>query len=365
MFGTYRLLLALLVLLKHFKATEVFSGLAVWAFFMLSGFLITGILNTRYGFARAGLIEFGVNRTIRLLPTYWVSVAAAAVLIVAFDGVADARLVNSAMALPETPWEWVPSLFILGGTAFGLGRLENALSPSAWAVEVEILMYVCSGWWIARSKAASRITALACLALFPLLWLVSKWLGQQGQAELAGSMTYSFLPAALLPYATGCWLWHLRDRFWPTARPAMPIAIATLGVVLCGTLVPRFSVTAAFVLSLPMFACLTLLLSRVPRQPRYGRFDTFFGFMSYPVYLMHWVGNYLVVAFAAMTGSQSLLFTGTGPDLLQTTAAGFSAVVVITLGISALVAAWVESPIERQRHRFARRIGASLAGGRS
>ena len=68
MFGLYRLMLALLVVVTHLGSTEIFGGLAVWAFFMLSGFLITGVLNTRYTFSRQGLIEFGLSRALRLLP---------------------------------------------------------------------------------------------------------------------------------------------------------------------------------------------------------------------------------------------------------------------------------------------------------
>jgi peptidoglycan/LPS O-acetylase OafA/YrhL len=360
MFGTFRLLLAMLVLLKHFKTTEVFSGLAVWAFFLLSGFLITGILCTRYGNSRSGLVEFGVNRAIRLLPTYWAAVLASAALVMAFSNVADPRAINSAWALPTHVLELIPSLVILGGTLLGLGRWENALSPSAWAVEVEVLMYVCSAWWIARSEAASRRTFLSCLAIFPLLWLGSRYAARHGAMELSGSLIYSFLPAALLPYSLGSWLWHLRDRVRPPASRAAALALCALGIAICGLVVARFSVTAAFVLSLPMFAYVTGLLSQVRAVGSWRRADTFFGFMSYPVYLMQWIGDYLVLIASVLLGIQPWMFAATGGGLVNATVPGFIAVCATTLCIAALVAKWIEGPIEVRRHGLASHLTSVL-----
>lgn len=361
MFGTYRLILALLVLLKHFKSTEVFSGLAVWGFFLLSGFLITGILNTRYGQHRDGLIEFGINRALRLLPTYWMSVVLALASIAAFGSIVDPRAINGAFAFPQSAWEWIPAVFILGGSVLGLGRVENSPSPSAWAVEVEIFLYVISVWWLSRSTTTARRTTLACLMLFPLLWAASKWLLREGHAELAGSLTYSFVPAALLPYAAGAWLWHLRDRIELPSRIGPQLAIAAVGLAVCGAIVSRVSVTLAFLLSVPVFAYATLLLSRLSAGNGSRAVDTFFGHMSYPVYLMHWVGNYLALALAAMAGAgASMTVVDTG-GLMQTTMVGFASVVLATLVIAGLVAALLEAPIERHRRSTARRWGELIA----
>ena len=123
MFGTYQLLLALLVLLKHFKATEVFSGLAVWAFFLLSGFLITGALNTRYRSGRTALIEFSLNRALRVFPTHWLSLILAFISIWFFGHLVDPRSINSALGIPDSGLEWLSTVFILGGKFLGRGLL--------------------------------------------------------------------------------------------------------------------------------------------------------------------------------------------------------------------------------------------------
>ena len=65
--GLYRLILALLVLVTHIGRLKYYDGFAVWGFFMLSGFLVSGVLNRSYGFTKDGLVEFGWIRALRAL----------------------------------------------------------------------------------------------------------------------------------------------------------------------------------------------------------------------------------------------------------------------------------------------------------
>lgn len=359
MFGAYRLVLALLVLLKHFKQTEVFSGFAVWGFFMLSGFLITGILNTRYDATRKGMFEFAFNRALRLMPTYWLSVVIALMAIGLFAHQMPPTVVNDAFEAPASAAEWIPAVLILGGTFLGVGRVNHSPSPSAWAVEVEILMYLISAWWMSRSVSNTRRTAVLCLVLFPVLWLAGKLLGAGGFDEIGRALTYSFLPAALLPYAIGALLWHGRHRI-PFAQRFQLAGItgAVAALVVCGLFVTRFSVTAGFILALPAFAYLTRALSKIQVTGRLARFDTFFGHMSYPVYLLHWVCEYVLLVGAQSVGTGVVLYTIGEHGMAELTVAGFGALILLALGTSALVAAWFEVPIERQRRVLAARMAA-------
>jgi peptidoglycan/LPS O-acetylase OafA/YrhL len=45
---------------------------AVFAFYTLSGYLMTRVLNERYGFTAAGTAAFALNRVLRLWPVYLV-----------------------------------------------------------------------------------------------------------------------------------------------------------------------------------------------------------------------------------------------------------------------------------------------------
>ena len=58
MFGYFRLIAALLVLVTHIGGVPFVAGAAVWGFFMLSGFLMTSALNSRYGLDTKGVSYF-------------------------------------------------------------------------------------------------------------------------------------------------------------------------------------------------------------------------------------------------------------------------------------------------------------------
>ena len=57
--------------------------IAVFAFYTLSGYLITRVLNTRYGFNWRGTGAFALNRLLRLWPAY-VALMALALIAVRF-----------------------------------------------------------------------------------------------------------------------------------------------------------------------------------------------------------------------------------------------------------------------------------------
>lgn len=360
MFGTYRLLLALLVLLKHFKDSEVFSGLAVWGFFLLSGFLITGALNTHYRSGRADLLEFWFNRALRIFPTYWLSVTLAFLSIGLLGHLVDPRSINTALGIPDNSLEWISAVFILGGTFLGLGRLETSPSPSSWAVDVEILMYAVSVLWLSRTLKGARFTLLICAGVFPLFYVMSKWLVRNGYPELAGSLTYSFLPVTLIPYALGACIWHLRDKFKGPDRPVINLVFAGVGFLLCGSLISRWSVTVSFFAALPLLGYITWLLSRLKATGAGSRMDAFFGHMAYPVYLLHWIGNHVALALGALGGVSTVLAVKGENGLIQTTLAGFALIVIVTLLMSAVVAWCFEAPIDARRRNWSSRLSAAF-----
>src|SRR5947209_2762288 len=60
---------------------------SVFGFYTLSGFLMTRVLNERYGFSPSGLSRFVVNRVLRLWPTYLIvlSMTAACIWLMHLD----------------------------------------------------------------------------------------------------------------------------------------------------------------------------------------------------------------------------------------------------------------------------------------
>ncbi len=74
MFGIYRYCLAFCVAISHLWGGMIGgpAAYAVWGFYCLSGYLMTLILNEKYGFSPRGLAKFAVNRALRIYPAYYV-----------------------------------------------------------------------------------------------------------------------------------------------------------------------------------------------------------------------------------------------------------------------------------------------------
>lgn len=73
MFGTYRTLLAVMVIFLHLGGMPVIGGYAVFGFYILSGYLMTLIMHKNYGYTRDGVARYAINRFLRIYPIYWVS----------------------------------------------------------------------------------------------------------------------------------------------------------------------------------------------------------------------------------------------------------------------------------------------------
>lgn len=357
MFGWFRFVAALMVVLTHIGGVEFVAGVAVWGFFMLSGFLMTAVLQRRYGLTVDGISVFALSRAWRLLPSYWVSILLSfAAISIGSDWLAP-ELFNPALAIPETLREMMASVFIVGHTTLGLGRVDKALSPSAWAVDVEILMYACSCLFLARSARWAKWTLVVLLLCFIGLWLLARNFVAAGELSFASQLLYSFLPAALLPYSIGTLLWFSRDQIpgWMQQRGAILSGCA--GLFVCATLVFPRSVTIAFLATLP---CLVLILSFLAAQTgslRQRAIDDFVGRMAYPIYLLHWLGAYVVGLIFA---GNDVLYDVAG-DRADFAPAGVLVVTALTVGVSALLAFVVEGPLDRARHGWLsrRRVGAS------
>ena len=77
--GTWRAFLAFLVAISHLWAGMVDgpAAYAVWGFFVLSGYLMTLVLTTRYGTTPGGLRQFALNRLLRIYPSFLVAAPSA------------------------------------------------------------------------------------------------------------------------------------------------------------------------------------------------------------------------------------------------------------------------------------------------
>src|SRR6266496_1806977 len=146
MFGTYRLLLAIMVVFQHLGGIEDVGGYAVFGFYALSGYLMTLILHQNYGYSAKGRSKYAVNRFLRIYPLYW-TVALVSFVIVVIVGESFAQEYFRGLFLPSNGRAILQNLFII----FGRNSVPR-LSPPAWALTVELFFYACIGLGLSKTK---------------------------------------------------------------------------------------------------------------------------------------------------------------------------------------------------------------------
>src|SRR3954467_6659684 len=111
MFGAYRAFLALMVVLSHLGGVPG-GGYPVIGFYILSGYLMTLILQTSYGYTFKGLARYGANRFLRIYPCYWIACLLAAGLVL-WCGNQTAREYHAMMFLPDSITSFLRHVFII------------------------------------------------------------------------------------------------------------------------------------------------------------------------------------------------------------------------------------------------------------
>ncbi|RME59175.1 acyltransferase [Candidatus Parcubacteria bacterium] len=204
LFGTYRYALALLVVLAHTGGPELapWAGTyAVFAFYTLSGYLMTFVLREVYGTdAVGGIRRFAVNRFLRVFPLYWV-VLVITLAVLSMD-IEWGAYRDPAIRMPEDLPHWLVNLTILG-LARGITEFHMSgwrLVMTAWSLHVELSFYFLMALFFVRRNAIIYFWFL--FSLFYTLWiLIDGWSWQEHYFPLA---------AASLPFALGSLIYLAR-----------------------------------------------------------------------------------------------------------------------------------------------------------
>jgi peptidoglycan/LPS O-acetylase OafA/YrhL len=333
MFGTYRTLLAVMVIFLHLGGMPVIGGYAVFGFYILSGYLMTLIMHKNYGYSRVGLARYAANRFLRIYPIYWLS-CLVSLLLIHFLGEGYVRNYHSSIYYPDDPIAIIRNLVL-----FFPSLNEPRLTPPAWALTVEIFFYICIGLGLSRSR---KITAAWFILSIVYALLVNIM-------ELGWNYKYFFIPAASLPFSTGAMVFHYREEL-----------AALFNRYLGGSYVPSilFSLVLVnwaagfhmdslrgFSFYINYILCAMILVALLERRslPLISRrMDKVLGDFSYPVYLIHYqVGLVLLV-----------LLQWAGYDIRQPTT-GFALISLPFIFLAAwLMTRYIELPIELLRKRI-------------
>ncbi len=375
--GALRLFLAMLVVYVHLTSGLAASGyIAVFAFYLISGYLITRVVNTRYNNGVDGLWRFGLNRFLRLFPGYWIVLLFSMAVVAAFPE-ASVNLFNS-LFWPDSSDDWLAQIFVLGQREFNsftvLGiptgvtpELAPQFIPTATTLNVELIFYALIAVLLGRYKQVT-------LAWFALSFAHGTYVVIQDDFKLG----YETFIGASLAFSSGAMLFHYRDliakladkaRVTPTATMAL-FSVALLGATglwqdaayltmralgwtqeAAEAVLPGNTVRAAY-LALPFAAFAFWLCIEVkPKKteswlygPRMKWLNDLAGDLSYPIFLIHWPVAALIAGLTtAYAPNVSLLAPMAYGWLLIVLAATFAVCLVIVYG--------VERPIQRLRAR--------------
>jgi peptidoglycan/LPS O-acetylase OafA/YrhL len=314
--GSWRMLLAALVAASHLWGGMIqgYAAYSVWAFFVLSGYLMTFVIKHKYGFEGRGLRDFAFNRMLRIYPSYLLSLLFGIVIIQWAASVCiETTRLNPEMYTPRG-WGWLNPLTLL--PVFPHNGLPVAVS-NALSVEV-------GAYFLMPLMARSRTTAW----LAAILSVVATWNLGFSSATFADRYVL-FLPC-LMTFAAGSLVCHYRDELLRFAMPRLSFIIWMIHGALWLKWDPwpwTFGMYSSLVLSAWVTISLTTYKS--------SKVDALLGDMSYPMYLIH-----------TTVGAIFLLTFGYGRGLKY-----FLVVFAVALAVSFIMAIYVERPLHRLKRK--------------
>lgn len=278
MLGTVRLVLAILVVANHFwlPVASTVGAHAVTAFYMVSGYLMTAIINGAYKGRRWAYAE---NRFLRLAPAYWLFLVAMVIgLLVAPE---PFRRTYSLMVLPDNALDWLRNL-----TLIDLPAANVLLVPPAWSLTIEAVFYILIGLGLASRP--STVVAWWVASVAVTIWLI--WSGASFGER------YSPTYAASLFFSTGSMLWWFRSRLgWITMPPGA--LLVALGFFAVSPLLVRAADLDPFMIGYygPALLFVPIFVAALAAKTgRYAPIDRRLGDLAYPVFVSHYFAAGLV-----------------------------------------------------------------------
>lgn len=311
MLGIIRFFLASCVVAFHLTGKIPFLGqFAVNFFYVISGFLITLILNDSYKF---NIIKFAANRFLRLYPTYYFFAAMGLLIIyfmpnsTGFHGSWSGKFLSGDWAgnLLIFPWAFlsdnaVPNTFgaFTNNYLFNIDASRFRIVTSSWSVAVELICYFALWLFISRRLAYTAASLVLSSAYHIYVYCTLH----------NSAMAYYPFIAAMLPFSLGAigYFIHSRlrectrfnhltkDRNWLITFSA--IAVFCLNWIAFnatqnGGWHPLFYYVNNFI----ALAIVILLANANPKGIQ-GRVAKILGDLSYPVFLCQYFGGYFAWA---------------------------------------------------------------------
>jgi peptidoglycan/LPS O-acetylase OafA/YrhL len=278
--GLFRYVLAMTVFVHHLTRLSI-GNMAVYIFFVLSGYWIAVMWTGRYAKSERPFSTFYLSRSLRLIPTF-VLINFLAVLVWMFvlhRGIVEGN--------PDNLLHSLASNVII----FGYASLATQFLVPAWSLDIEIQFYLLAPLliplvlrWPGPALLASGLLAVGAFVVFG-----NDLITAEGHGSLLSYLLFFTIgmAAALTHWRVPAWLGRL-SLGSGLAIILLIIGLAPLRDLLTGGAGPH---GALFTYNLILNAALALVFAPFAlstTQHRGGPMDAMFGEMSFVVYLVHW-----------------------------------------------------------------------------
>jgi peptidoglycan/LPS O-acetylase OafA/YrhL len=351
MFGTYRFLLALAVFQAHlWQSGCLWLGWdAVFSFYTLSGFLMTVVLHETYGFTWRGHAAFCLNRFLRVYPSFYFITLAILLHIWCIGPLTF----PSATIMPETIWEYIPWITIVGHAWITYDYMENywyhTLIFNAWSLSIEVVCYALLAFYFGRTQ--QRLWSLFLLGIITVSLSNCFPTGLHPYENHRFQSHYGVIEAGFVPFASGGLLYFYRDALTTYVRRVGIGALAAVCVL--HVVLNSFSEWYRYVFGLycavPINIVIIAKLYVWKSAGSWERVDDLLGRLTYPVFLGHWaVAAMLMYHFPALRlrdGTDAMIF------------------LVATIIVALIIEAVIDRNIMRLRNRVKQRLRMRVGGG--
>lgn len=291
--GTVRFLLALAVLSSHgasiefhlfnthFSSQLISGRTCVLLFFIISGFYMSLILNTKY-IGRNSNYIFYLSRFLRLWPTYiFVVILALVCSRTSINLINDIDNILIKLYVIATNVIIFGTDFLLffsinkGTIVFDPAFISNThngtsflIIPVVWTIGIELIFYMTAPLWVTSLKKSYIVIVIAIL-----YYLTIHLLSVENIATL-----YHFFPSSFLYFAAGSLAYHYSISSNLLANKKHLIGILTIiAGVLSLNLITSNLLIVLFTITVPIIFNLT----------RKNKIDRTIGEFSYIIYLIH------------------------------------------------------------------------------
>ncbi len=328
-----------MVMVYHLLLANIQLGIyAVFAFYMISGFLMTAVMHESYGFSKQGRLNFVFARFLRLYPSYWV-IAITSLLIIVFVGGDLAGRYHHAMFVPadlSSIGQNIAMIFL----AWRPISVTPNLVPPVWAITVELFFYACICLGLSKTYKRTLVWFLASVTYV----LYSFY------AELPWQDRYYPIAAASLPFSIGSMIYFFSKKqdlanlvgglkSFSTACFAILLLNCALWIYLSRSDLGALE-EVGFYLNTFLCAMMTLGIACNNSVHPFGKsLDYQIGQYSYPIYLLHMPMGLIVYFFS---GAKHTFYSQIGLR-------DFSVALILVLVASYLLLRFVDSPIQRYR----------------